>query len=322
MRRLVLSVFAMLAVGFASAQNEVIAKFNEGATALQSKNFASAITLFESVIDKGMDSEDSKILNCVATAKKYLPVCYQNVGVAAASQKDYVKAAEYLQKAAEIAELYGDSTAKQRANNILAKVYLVQGGEAFNAKDWATAASVFEKGYAANPRNTEMAQNLATCYCELGKYDEGIAIFDNICTMPAEKYAEAIAKAQESKALYSNNRIAGLQQAKDYDGIIALAETMLATQPALAEKLRIEAYNGKRDYMKVISLGEAAAAAQTNDEDKSAVYYIVGAAYNKIYNASNNLDKASMSKAISYLQKVTAGPNVAAAKAAIAALTK
>ena len=172
---------ALLAVGFASAQSEVIAKFNEGATAIQNKNYASAITLFESVIDKGMDSEDSKILSCVATAKKYLPVCYQGVGLSAASKKDYAKAIEYLTKAGEIAELYGNTPAKQKAMMVLAKVYQVQGGEAFNAKDYATAATVFEKGYAANPRNTEMAQNLATCYCELGKYDEGMAIYDKIC---------------------------------------------------------------------------------------------------------------------------------------------
>ena len=79
---------------------------------------------------------------------------------------------------------------------ILAKVYQVQGGEAFNAKDYATAASVFEKGYKANPRNAEMALNLATSYCELGKYDEGMAIYDKICKMPADKYATAIAKAE------------------------------------------------------------------------------------------------------------------------------
>ena len=101
---------ALLAVGFASAQSEVIAKFNEGATAIQNKNYASAITLFESVIDKGMDSEDSKVLNCVATAKKYIPVCYQCVGLSAASQKNYDKAIEYLTKAGEIAELYVNTT--------------------------------------------------------------------------------------------------------------------------------------------------------------------------------------------------------------------
>ena len=322
MKKLFVTLFALLAVGFASAQSEVIVKFNEGATALQSKNYTSAITLFETVIDKGMDSEDSKILNCVATAKKYLPTCYQGVGLTAASQKNYPKAIEYLSKAAEVAELYGNTTAKQKANMILAKVYQVQGGEAFNAKDYATAASVFEKGYAANPRNTDMALNLATSYCELGKYDEGMAIYDKICKMPAEKYADAIAKAQANKALYTNNKVASMQQAGDFDGVIAMADKLAVSVPALAEKIRVEAYNGKKDFAKVIALGEAAAAAQTTEEDKSAIYFLVGAAHNANYNASGNKDVASREKAISALQKVTAGASVEAAKAALADLTK
>ena len=320
MKKLFVTMFALLAVGFASAQSEVIAKFNEGATAIQSKNYASAITLFETVIDKGMDSEDSKVLNCVATAKKYLPVCYQGVGLSAASQKNFPKAIEYLTKAAEIAELYGNTPAKQKAMTILAKVYQVQGGEAFNAKDYATAASVFEKGYAANPRNAEMALNLATSYCELGKYDEGMAIYNKICKMPADKYADAIAKAEANKALYTNNKVAKMQQAGDFDGVIAMADKLAATAPALAAKIRIEAYNGKKDYTKVIALGESTAAAQTTEEDKSAIYFLVGAAHNAKYNASGNKDVASREKAIEALKKVTAGASVEAAKAALAGL--
>ncbi|MBE6174782.1 MAG: tetratricopeptide repeat protein [Rikenellaceae bacterium] len=322
MKKLFVTMFALLAVAAASAQSEVIVKFNEGATALQSKNYTTAITNFETVIDKGMDSEDPKVTSCVATAKKYLPVCYQGVGLQAASQKNYPKAIEYLQKAADTAELYGNTTAKQKANMILAKVYQVQGGEAFNAKDYATAASVFEKGYKANPRNTDMALNLATSYCELGKYDEGMAIYDKICKMPAEKYADAIAKAQANKTLYTNNKVASLQQAGDFDGVIAMADKLQAASPALAEKIRIEAYNGKKEYAQVIALGDAAAAAQANDEDKCAIYFIVGAAYNAKYNASNNTDKVSMEKAVEYFKKVTAGANVEAAKAALADLTK
>ena len=322
MKKLFVTMCALLAVGVASAQSEVIAKFNEGATAIQGKDFSKAITLFEAVIDKGMDSEDPKILSCVETAKKYLPTCYQGVGLSAASQKNYDKAIEYLSKAAEIAELYGNATAKQKANMVLAKVYQVQGGEAFNSKDYATAVSVFEKGYAANPRNTDMALNLATSYCELGKYEEGMAIYDKICQMPADKYAAAIQKAKDNKALYTNNKIASLQQANDFDGLIAMAEKLTASNPALAAKLNIEAYSNKKDYAKVIELGETAAAAQVNDEEKSSIYFLVGAAHNTIYNASENKDLVSRDKAIEALKKVTAGKDVEVAKAALAELTK
>lgn len=321
MKKLFVTLFALLAVGFASAQSEIIAKFNEGATALQGKNYTTAITAFETVIDKGMDSEDSKVLNCVATAKKYLPVCYQGVGITAASQKNYDKAIEYLQKAADTAELYGNTSAKQKANMILAKVYQVKGGEAFNNKDYAAAAAVFEKGYAANPRNTEMALNYATSLCELGKYDEGMAIYDKICKMPADKYAEAIAKAESNKKLYTNNRVASLQQAGDFDGVIAMADQLQATSPALAEKLRIEALYSKKEYAKVVALGEAAALAQTDEDDRSSIYFNIGAAYNELFNASGRKNEALRDKAVAALRKVTTGSYVTAAQTALKSLT-
>ena len=324
MKKLVLMAVALFSVAMVSAQSasEITAKYNEAAAALQAKNWTKALENFESVVKGGMDSEDSNVLSLVATSKKYIPTCYQRLGTAAAGAKKWDEAVKYLSTAAEKAELWGDSTAKTKANQILAKVYQAQGGEAFNAGDYAAAVAVFEKGYAANPRNAEMALNLATSYCELGKYDEGMAIYDKICKMPADKYAAVIAKAEANKTLYTNNKVASLQQAGDFDGVIAMAEKLQATTPALAEKIRLDAYNGKKDYAKVIALGETAASAQANEEDKSSVYFLVGAAYNAQYNASGNKNATLREKAIAALKKVTAGASVEAAKAALADLEK
>ena len=322
MKKLFVTMFALLAVGFASAQSEVIAKFNEGVTAMKAKNYAGAISLFETAIDKGLDSEDSKVVESVAGAKKNLVQCYRIVGTQFASKGDFSKAIEYLKKAADTAELYDNNPEKFKANNVLSKIYQVLGGKAYQAKDYASAVAEFEKGYAVNPRNTEMALYLAASYCELGKYDEGMAIYEKICKMPAEKYADAIAKATEKKTLYTNNKVASLQQAGDFDGVIAMAEKLQATTPALAEKIRIEAYNGKKDYAKVIALGETAVAAQTDEEGKSAIHLLVAAAYNALYNAGGNKDASLRDKAIETFKKVTSGSGLEAAKAALADLTK
>lgn len=319
MKKLVLSILAVLALGWASAQtstNEVVTKYNEAVAAMQAKDWGKALPLLEQVVDKGIDSEDNTVLNCVQTAKKYIPTCYQSLGTAAASQKAFDKAIEYLNKAAEKAELYGNNQARNKANVILAKVYQVQGGEAFNNKDYAAAAEVFAKGYAANPRNTDMALNLAMSYCEMGEYEKGMEIYNNICALPAtERYAAAIAKANEMKALYTNNEVAKLQGAGDNDAIIAMADKMLAADPAsaLAEKIRLQAYNNKKDYAKVIELGESAALAQTDEADRSDVYFILGAAYNA---------KEMKEQAVATLKKVTAGNSVEAAKKALADLVK
>lgn len=319
MKKLFLSILAVLALGWASAQtstNEVVTKYNEAVAAMQAKDWGKALPLLEQVVDKGIDSEDNTVLNCVQAAKKSIPACYHNLGTAAASQKAFDKAIEYLNKAAEKAELYGNNQARNKANVILAKVYQVQGGEAFNNKDYAAAAEVFAKGYAANPRNTDMALNLAMSYCEMGEYEKGMEIYDNICALPAtERYAAAIAKANEMKALYTNNKVAKLQGAGDNDAIIAMADKMLAADPssALAEKIRLEAYNNKKDYAKVIELGESAALAQTDEADRSDVYFMLSAAYN---------NKDMKEQAVATLKKVTAGNHVEDAKKELAKLVK
>lgn len=317
MKKIFLMAAAVLAFGLVSAQSsgEIVTKYNEGVAALQAKDWNKALASLEKVVADGMDSEDNQVLNCVTTAKKYIPTCYQGIGLKAASQKDYDSAIENLSKAAEKAELFGNKPAQAKANSILAKVYQAKGGEAFNNKDYAAAAAVFAKGYEANPRNTEMALNLAMSYCESGEYQKGMEVYNNICAMNPEKYADAIATAQEKKTLYTTNEVARFQQAGDYDSVITLADSIIAQEPTspLAQKIRVQAYSNKKDYAKVIELGEEAAAAQTTDEDRSSVYFVLGAAYNA---------KEMKAQAIAALSKVTAGPNLAAAQAALKDLKK
>ena len=116
-------------------------------------------------------------------------------------------------------------------------------------------------------------------------------------------------------ALYTNNKVAGMQQAGDFDGIITMADAQLEKNPASAlfQKVRLQAYSGKKDYAKVIELGQAAADAQTDEEDRSLMYYVLGAAYNA---------REMRDQAIAAFQKVTAGEAAENARAALAELQK
>ena len=287
MKKLFVSVVALLAAVSLSAQ-DVTAIYNEAAAAFGAKDFAGAAAKFEQVIEQGLDSEEAASL--VATAKTTLPKCYFMMGGGAIRTKNYDEALKNFTKSAELAELYGDMSQMAKANGWVAKIYQIQGGDAFNNKDYATAAGVFEKGYKADPDNTAMALNLAMSYCEMGEYEKGMDI-------------------------YANNQVATLQAANDFDGIIAMADALLAknAENALAQKVRLQAYASKKDYNKVIELGEAAAKVQTDPEDVSLMYLTLGAAYNA---------KEMKPQAIEAFRKVTAGPAVESAKAALAELTK
>ncbi len=312
MKRLFVSVIALLATVSLSAQ-DLTAVFNEAVASYQGKDFAAAAAKFEQVIDEGMDSEEAASL--VATAKKTLPICFFQMGGAAVRTKNYDAALENFNKSADYAELYGDMNQNAKAKGWVAKIYQLKGGDAFNNKDYAAASEIFAKGYEADPDNTGMALNLAMSYCELGEYAKGMEIYEAVAAKTHPKYAEDVAKAKEMMALYTNNEVAKLQAENNYDGIIAMADELLEKNPAsaLAQSVRLAAYSGKKDYDKVIELGEAAAEAQTAEDDKSQMYYLLGAAYNA---------KEMKPQAIAAFKKVTAGPNAENAKAALAELSK
>ena len=192
MKKLLVLAIVLLAAGSLSAQ-DVTAIYNEAGAAYNAKDFAGAAAKFEQVIEQGMDNEDAA--SQVATAKKTLPTCYFMMGGGAIRTKKYDEALKNFTKSAELAELYGDMSQMAKANGWVAKIYQIQGGEAFNNKDYATAASVFEKGYKADPDNTAMALNLAMSYCEMGEYEKGMDIYEAIAAKTHPKYADDVAKA-------------------------------------------------------------------------------------------------------------------------------
>ena len=311
MKKLILMVAALFSYVAVSAQSDVVADFNKGNEEFKAKNFAAAIELFENVILNGEEEEDDAALQSVANAKKLLPVAYMQNGIKAIGVKNYDAALSALNTAVSKAKMYNNVKVAQAANSAIAKVYQVQGGELFNADNFAGAAEVFAKGYEANKRNTDLAMLLAESYFKQDLYNEGMKVCSEVMALPnSPLFEKGKAEAKSKMNLYTNNKIAALQQANDFDGIIAMAEGL--DNQALAQKITVQAYLLKKDYDKVIELGEAAAEAQADEADKSAVYFQLGTAYNA---------KEMKDKAVAALQKVTAGPSVEAAQAAIAGLT-
>lgn len=308
MKKLFLSFAAVVAAFTLSAQS-VSELCNKGIEAHNAKDYAAAAAAFEQAIELSEGSDEANV------AKQNLPNCYFRLSMPELKMKNYEKALEYANKALELSMVYDVPKTEANAKRMLGMIYQSQGGEAFNAKDYAVAAEVFAKGYEADPRNAQMANWLGTCYCELGKYAEGLAVLNKVAGNKNPKYAEQVAEAKELVKLYTNNMVAGFQQSGDFDGMIAAAEQMLASEPdnAAALKIRVQGYDGKKDLTKVIELAEAAALAQSDVEDASYLYYLLGSAYNA---------KEMKPQAIAALQKVTAGPSVEAAKAAVAELSK
>lgn len=321
MKKILFMVAALMGFTVASAQS-VVENYNQSVQALQGKNYAKAVELLESVIADGDGEEDEAIMDCVENAKKNLPVAYQGMGLMAASaamkaqkpeEKDakFAEALAHLEKAKAKAKAYNQPRALANANGVAGKVYQAQGGGYYNSGNYAKAIEIFSKGYASDKRNTDIAMMLAESYFKSDKYNEGVQVCSEVAALPSPRYDAAKAKAKATMSQYTNNKIAAMQQANDFDGIIKMSETI--ADKALAQKVAVQAYFLKKDYAKVIEIGEAAAALQTDDESKSAVYFNLGSAYNA---------KEMRDKAVETLKKVTAEPYATPAKAAVAELTK
>ena len=312
MKRLIMTVVALMGATTLFAQTDVVATFQQGVANAKAQNYTEAIAQFQEIIDASWDIEepDTNQQKAIVGSKKFIVTCYNKMGVAAINAKNYDEAVANFSEAANLAELYEDVAAMNKNRALVGQVYQVQGADAFNSEDYATAIEVFSKGYAADPRNTEMALNLAESYFKSDMYQEGMKICTKIAGMNADKFAEAIAAAQEKMHMYTNNEVAKLQMANDYDGIIVMAEQL--DDKAMAAKITLQAYYGKKDFNKMIELSESALAAQTTDEGRSDIYYLIGVAYN---------EKEQFDQAVAAMKNVTAGANVANAQAVIAALT-
>ena len=307
-----MTVVALMGATSLFAQSDIVALFSQGLGNAKAGNFTEAIAQFQEVIDASWDIEepDANQQKAITGSKKFIVTCYNKLGVAAFNAKNYDEAIENFTMAADTAEMFDNVVDMNKNRTYVGQMYQAKGADAFNSEDYATAIAVFSKGYEADPRNTDMALNLAESYFKSDMYQEGMKICTKISQLNAEKFGEAIAAAQAKMDMYTNNQVAKLQMANDYDGIIAMAEQL--DDAAMAAKITMQAYYGKKDFNKMIELATAALEAQVTDEGRSDINYLLGVAYN---------EKEMFDQAIAAMKNVTAGNNVANAQAVIEALT-
>lgn len=320
MKKLFLTVVALVGATTLFAQTDIVATFQQGAANAKAGNLVEAIEQLNSVIDNYYDIEepDANQEKAFAGAKKYIVVCYNMLGGRAYNAKDYDTAIGYFTQAADAAELYDNISDANKNRQFVGKCYEAKGAEAFNTGDYATAIEVFSKGYAADKRNTTMALNLAESFFKSDRYQEGMQIASEIASLNPDKFGEAIAEAHAKMDMYTNNEVAKLQMANDYDGIIAMAEQL--PNAAMAQKVIMQAYYGKRDFNKMIEMYEEALAAQTTDEGRSDIHYLAGVAYNEKIEGSANAE-AMKNQAIAAFRQVTAGKSVESARSVVQQLT-
>lgn len=315
------AVAAVMFMASATAQDapsvaDVATKYNEAAALVTSGKYAEAIPALNSAIELGLKAGPDA-MTTVNDAQKLLPACYFRKGLGDVKAGKFEEAIGDLTKAVELGELYGDMSSMNNAKSVISKVYSMMAANAFNSKDYAKAAEIFSKGFAANPNDTELGLNLAMSYCEMGDMEKGIEVYKSIIALEDRhsKYKEPAAAAKEKLAYYLLLDAAKAGKEGNNDRLFSIVDEVLAVNPASSEAnmMRIQTATNLKNWDMVIANGDAAADAQTDANLKSEAYFLLGAAYQ---------NKENKAKAIETYKKVVAGTKVALAKQQIAALSK
>lgn len=292
MKKLIFITAALLAAASAQAQENLTDLYAKAVEAFNGRDYVAAAPAFQQLIDKGSEATDPDVQGYVATARQNLPRVYFMLGGAAAQAGKLDDALANFKKSAELAELYGNRSQVGQSNG------------------WVDRISA-ELGLQRGREQAEAAMQTA----DLEQYAQAMKTFGTVVALDATRYADQIQKAQAQMDLYTRNMVALMQQKGNNDAVIAMADRMIAADPAdaLAHRIRQQTLFAKKDYAAVVEASTAALAAQKDDAGRSEVNYVLGAAYNA---------RQQSAQALEAFRKVTAGPYAATAKAAADALAK
>ncbi len=317
--KVVAALFATVLVSAplcAQTVDEVNNKFNEAAELINANKRAEAIPALEQAIELGLKVGE-EALPTVQQAQKLLPNCYLFKGAMAARSGNMDEAVPALTKAGELGELYGDIKTVNNSKGMLSQVYLHMGAEAFNNKDFAKAAEIFAKGFAANATDTEVGLNLAKSYAEMGDKAKAYEVYKQIIALEGRhsKYAEPAQMAKDEMTTYILIDASEAAKNSDLDGVVALTQQVFDVDSTNAEAamFRLQTATNLKKYPEAIQFGEFAVTVQTDPKQKSDAYFLLGAAYQNTENKE---------KAIAAYKNVVEGDNVATAQEQIAALSK
>ncbi len=297
---------------YAQTIEEASEAYNAAAEKAKEKDYVAVVSLLENVISIG-EKTGPDADELVREAKKMLPGMSFQAGGSLIQGGKPEEAIVYFEKAVTLAEEYEDVRTLGRAKDWVARTYVMMGGNAFNSKDYATAAEIFQKGYDVNPDNPQLALFLAQSYGEMKEYDKAYEVFRNVISLEqhGEKYAKEVNEAKGLIARYMLIHADDLKSSQPAQAVEILAESVAATPDPTAYLMLVQIANNSKNFDKVIEFGEKAAEAQTDAALKSAAYFYLGTAYD---------NKGNQTKAVEYYRKVTSGPNAATAKAQIAAI--
>ena len=100
MKRLIMTVVALMGATTLFAQTDVVATFQQGVANAKAQNYNEAIAQFQEIIDASWDIEEPDVnqQKAIQGSKKFIVTCYNKMGIAAYNDKNYEEAINYYER--------------------------------------------------------------------------------------------------------------------------------------------------------------------------------------------------------------------------------
>ena len=305
---LLLGMIAFATGLFAQTLADAGEKYNAGNEQYKAKAYASAVKLYEEALDMCKNLGGSAA-DLQSNVEKQLLNAYFKNGLYNYKKKQFDAAIDQLTKMRNLAKELNNSKMEQKAVTYIARVYSTKGNVLVKKKDFKGAFGQYNKALEVKPNCMNAYLGFTYAYKEQGDMANMMKSADKVIELGKANNSSAAAKkvAKAKKIAYVALKANGAEELKKEHAAKAL------------EYLSEVSKYGKADadtyhylaiaQMKLKKWSDAVASANKALElqtgDKSDIYFTLGQAYQ---------GKGDNAQACASFKKVTAGPNVEAAK--------
>lgn len=275
-----------VSVAFAQDINAVTEMYNNGAMELEMGNKESALNYFQSAITEAEALGEAGV-EIIANCQMMIPAVMISLANDFIEADNLDAAMEWLTKAEEAANSYGDTDNAAKANEKKEQVLMKKAAELLKAKDYANAIVVYEQIMAADPTNGRAALQMGQAYNASGdqvKAEEAFNIaaangqekqaFKQLSNLYVKK-ASASLKAKNTQEAYDfaikSNEYLENANAYKIAGQCAMALGKAAEGLPLLEKYLELSPNAKDANQMKFNI--AATAQKLGDKEKAKAYY-------------------------------------------------
>ncbi len=311
-------IVAMVVFGvsvYAQSVEAVGQKYNDAIELYKAKNYAQAIPALEQTVDMGTKAGDAAA-DMTSSAKSALMKAYKNYGVTLYKKKKYDESVKVLKNGVATAKKYGDEKSAKKFQSIIPQIYAGHGNSLSKSKKYDEALKQFDNALAENPKCIRAFMGKENVYKDKGDFAKMKEFADKAIEAGAGNSKQAKRVQQAKKIAYLGLYKAGGEELGKGNSAKALTlfndalkygkgDSNLYLNMALG-------YNALKKFNKGVEAANKALSLK-GDGDKNAIYFVLAQAYEGAGDSAN---------ACANYKKVTAGPNVDAAKYQITQVLK